>query len=378
MVACAFFYFYENAIIVLMTQNVLIIFLVLAGLAIVALVYLLLKKQKPPEENKIQDQAILMMQEQLKEIRQTLDDKMGETTKFLSNTAELTQKQHQERIQTERALVEKITRLEETSKQVVGFADQLQDLQDVLQNPKHRGVLGEYYLENVLKNVLPPKNYKMQYTFKNGDIVDAVVFVKDRIIPIDSKFSLENYNRILQERDTERKEELEKQFKMDLKNRIDETAKYIRPAENTMDFAFMFIPAEGIYYDLLINQVGAVKVNTRDLIEYAFKDKHVIIVSPTSFFAYLQTVMQGLRALQIEESAKEIRKYVEMLQKHLLSYEDFLKRLGNNLDTTVNMYNKAYKEFGKIDKDAVKITGQAGKIEPMQIEGPKQDEFVED
>jgi len=239
-----------------------------------------------------------------------------------------------------------------------------------LKNPKHRGVLGEYFLENVLKNVLPPKNYQMQYEFKNGDIVDAVVFVKDKIIPIDSKFSLENYNRILNEKDKDRKEELEKQFRADLKNRIDETAKYIKPGENTMDFAFMFIPAEGIYYDLLVNQVGAIKVNTRDLIEYAFKERHVIIVSPTSFFAYLQTVLQGLRALQIEESAKEIRKYVEMLQKHLLSYEEYLKKLGSNLGTTVNTYNKASKEFGKIDKDVVKITGKAGGIEPMQIEGP--------
>ena len=255
------------------------------------------------------------------------------------------------------------------------MADQLQGLEDVLKNPKHRGVLGEHYLENVLKNVLPPKNYQMQYEFKNGEIVDAVVFVKEKIIPIDSKFSLENYNRILQEKDAGRKEELEKQFKADLKIRIDETAKYIRPSENTMDFAFMFIPAEGIYYDFLINQVGAVKVNTRDLIEYAFKDKHVIIVSPTSFFAYLQTVMQGLRALQIEESAKEIRKYVEMLQKHLLSYEEYLKKLGNNLGTTVNMYNRAYKEFGKIDKDVLKITGKTGEIEPLTIDGPAREEF---
>ncbi|MFH1990341.1 MAG: DNA recombination protein RmuC, partial [Patescibacteria group bacterium] len=181
---------------------------------------------------------------------------------------------------------------------------------------------------------------------------------------------LENYNRILNEKDQDKKEELEKLFRVDLKNRIDETAKYIKPSENTLDFAFMFIPAEGIYYDLLVNQVGAIKVNTRDLIEYAFKEKHVIIVSPTSFFAYLQTVMQGLRALQIEESAKEIRKYVEMLQKHLLSYDEYMKKIGNKLGTTVNAYNKASKEFGKVDKDVVKITGKTGEIEPLQIEGP--------
>ena len=304
-----------------------------------------------------------MMQEQLKEIRQTLDSKMGDSAKIM-------QQQFAQSTKIIRDVTERLTKLDETNKQVMGVADQLQGLEDVLKNPKHRGVLGEYYLENVLKNVLPPKNYQMQYEFKNGEVVDAVVFVKDKIIPIDSKFSLENYNRILQEKDPAVREELEKQFKTDLKNRIDETAKYIRPNEDTMDFAFMFIPAEGIYYDLLINQVGAIKVNTRDLIEYAFKDKHVIIVSPTSFFAYLQTVLQGLRALQIEESTKEIRKYVEMLQRHLLSYDEYLKKLGRNLDTTVNMYNRAYKEFGKIDRDVVKITGKAGEIEPIQIEGP--------
>ena len=339
------------------------------ALAIAVMAYFLLRRTSG-EKFKEDNQAILMIQDQLKEMRQTLqnfgsqvDSKMGDSTKMF-------QQQFAQSAKIVRDVTEKLTKLDETNKQVMGVAEQLQGLEDVLKNPKHRGVLGEYFLENVLKNVLPPKNYQMQYEFKNGDIVDAVVFVKDKIIPIDSKFSLENYNRILQEKDIAKREELEKQFRADLKNRIDETAKYIKPGENTMDFAFMFIPAEGIYYDLLINQVGAVKVSTRDLIEYAFKEKHVIIVSPTSFFAYLQTVLQGLRALQIEESAKEIRKYVEMLQKHLLSYEEYLKKLGNNLGTTVNMYNRASKEFGKIDKDVVKITGRASKIEPIQIEGP--------
>ena len=344
-----------------MSQTLLLILLAVAIAAIVALVYFLLRKK--PQEKPQDNSAILMMQEQLKEIRQTLDSKMGDSAKIM-------QQQFSQSAKIIKDVTERLTKLDETNKQVMGVADQLQGLEDVLKNPKHRGVLGEYYLENVLKNVLPPSNYKMQYEFKNGDIVDAAVFVKDKIIPIDSKFSLENYNRIVQEKDPTEREYLEKQFKSDLKTRIDETSKYIRPNENTMDFAFMFIPAEGIYYDLLINQVGAIKVNTRDLIEYAFKEKHVIIVSPTSFFAYLQTVMQGLRALQIEESAKEIRKYVEMLQKHLMSYEEYLQKLGSNLGTTVNMYNRAYKEFGKIDKDVFKITGKAGEIEPMQIEGP--------
>ena len=310
---------------------------------------------------------LLMLQNQLQEIRQTLDSKLGDSTKML-------QHQSSESGKILRDLIERLVKLEETNKQVVGFAGQLQSLENILKNPKQRGVLGEYYLETLLKNVLPPNGYEMQYKFKNGEIVDAVVFVKDKIIPIDSKFSLENYNRIVQEHDASARAGLEKQFKIDLKNRIDETAKYIRPNENTMEFAFMFIPSEGIYYDLLINQVGTVKVNTHDLIEYAFKEKKVIIVSPTSFFAYLQTVLQGLRALQIEESAKEIRKAVEKLQRHLLSYEEYMKKLGNNLGTTVNMYNSASKEFKKIDKDILKITGETMGVEILELDKPRDDE----
>jgi len=214
----------------------------------------------------------------------------------------------------------------------------------------------------------------MQYPFKDGEIVDAVVFVKDKIIPVDSKFSLENYEKILNSKDEESREKFEKIFKQDLKNRIDETAKYVRPNEKTMDFAFMFIPSEAIYYDLLVNKVGMASVNTRDLIEYAFKDKKVIIVSPTSFLAYLQTVLQGLRAMQIEESAKEIKVNVEKLGRHLLSYDDFMKKLGSSLSTTVNHYNSAHKEFEKVDKDVLKITGKASEIEPLALERPKLDD----
>src|SRR3989344_2438838 len=190
------------------------------------------------------------------------------------------------------------------------------------------------------------------------------------IILIDSKFSLENYNRLVEERDPMEKERLEKLFKADLKGRIDETAKYVKPSENTMDFAFMFIPHEAIYYDLLVAQVGVAKVNTRDLIEYAFREKHVIIVSPTSFLAYLQTVLQGLRALHIEESAKEIRKSVEDLAKHLQTYEQYMQKLGNNLSTTVNAYNTSFKEFKKVDKDVFRITGDKMGIEMLIVERP--------
>lgn len=346
-----------------MVELLQIIFLIIVAAGLAVLIWLNLKKRG---QDIVQD-------ERLKEVREEINRIKEEMKGSLEKNFEFLQKQSWQSNQVIKEITSKLEKVEATNKQVVNFADQLQNLQDILKNPKQRGVLGEYYLETLLKNVLPPATYQMQYKFKDGEIVDAVIFIKDKLIPIDSKFSLENYNRLLDERDETQREQLQKQFKHDLKQRIDETAKYIRPAEGTMEFAFMFIPAEGIYYDLLVAQVGAVKVNTRDLIEYAFKEKRVIIVSPTSFFAYLQTVLQGLKALEIEESAKEIRKQVELLHKHLASYDEYMKKLGNNLGTTVNMYNRAYKEFNKIDKDVVKITGGERKIEALQIEKPKSD-----
>lgn len=339
-------------------EVIILTVVVLAGFVVL---FVVLKKKAPSVGD---NQSLLLLQNQLNEITRTLDTKLGESTKIL-------QSQFGESAKIIRDVTERLTKLDETNKQVVNFADQLQSLQDILKNPKQRGVLGEYYLETLLKNVLPPGSYQMQYAFNDGTIVDAVVFVKDKVIPVDSKFSLENYNRLVEERDTLERERLEKLFKTDLKNRIDETAKYVKPAEGTMEFAFMFIPHEAIYYDLLVAQVGAVKVNTRDLIEYAFKEKHVIIVSPTSFLAYLQTVLQGLKALQIEESAKEIRKNVELLGKHLSSYEEFMRKLGERLGTTVNAYNDAYVELKKVDKDVMKISGSAIGVEPVQLERPK-------
>ncbi len=307
----------------------------------------------------------------LGDLTKTIDQKMLDSSRELNASLKY---QSTESVKIVRDITERLTKLDETNKQVVSFADQLQSLQDILKNPKQRGILGEYYLETLLKNVLPPGSFQMQYPFKDGTIVDAVVFVKDKIIPIDSKFSLENYNRLVEEKDQNQKEILEKAFRSDLKNRIDETSKYVKASEGTMDFAFMFIPHEAIYYDLLISQVGAVKVNTRDLIEYAFKERHVIIVSPTSFLAYLQTVLQGLKALKIEETAQDIIKRVNDLGKHLKSYEDYHSRLGTSLATTVNHFNSSRKELGKIDKDVMKISGTAIEIEAIELAKPETEE----
>ncbi len=372
-------------------ETAIIILLILLIVGIGVLISLQFKKKEPVVDEKNNEKLSAMMErlsmlgEQNKDLRDSMDRKLAEThqttQEHFGKTAGIMQGIN---LQTQKALAdvhsqsqkiisevtEKLTKLDETNRQVVNFSSQLQNLQDILKNPKQRGVLGEYFLEETLKNVLPPNSYQMQYPFKDGTIVDAVVFVKDKVIPVDSKFSLENYEKILGCNDMETKEKLEKVFKQDLKTRIDETAKYVKPGEKTMDFAFMFIPSEAIYYDLLINKVGAVQVNTRDLIEYAFKEKHVIIVSPTSFLAYLQTVLQGLRALQIEDSAKAIRANVEKLGRHIASYDDFMKKLGASMCTTVGHYNNAYKEFKKVDKDVMRITEGESVLEPLLVEKP--------
>lgn len=314
------------------------------------------------------NEGLKLLLTQLNEFSRTVDQKMSETNKMMNESVRA---QFGESAKLIREVTTGLTKLDETNRQVVSFADQLQSLQDILKNPKQRGVLGEYYLETLLKNVLPPGSFQMQYAFKDGTVVDAAVFVKDKIIPIDSKFSLENYNRIIEEKNEVEREKLEKLFVNDLKTRISETAKYIQPSQGTMDFAFMFIPHEAIYYDLIINKIGALKEDSETLIQRAASKYHVLIVSPTSFLAYLQTVLQGLNALHIEEKAVEIIKRVEELGKHLKSYEEYYTKLGNALSTTINHYNSGYKELGKVDKDVLRITGVGAGFEPLTIERPQ-------
>jgi DNA recombination protein RmuC len=327
-------------------------------LLIFAVIYLATKKGT----DILQDDKLNNLQSEIKNIRDEMRGSLEKNLEFIQRQTGQSSRLIQE-------VTGKLTELHETNKQVVSFASQMQSLENILKNPKQRGILGEYFLETLLGNILPPNSYKMQYKFNDGEIVDAAIFIRDKIVPIDAKFSLEKYNMIMEENDAERREALEKAFKQDIKNRIDETSKYIRPNEKTTDFAFMFIPAEGIFYNLLIYKVGATSVRAEDLISYAF-GKRVMIVSPTSFFAYLQTVIHGLKALKIEESVKDILVRVDKLGKHIVQYDEYMKKLGGNLSTTVNAYNIAYTELGKIDKDVAKLSGVEKQLEITEIEKP--------
>lgn len=353
-------------------ELLLIILLIVIALGLGAVLYVLVHRLGQLKQSTAVDFLKADMTELTRTIGQ-LQESVGDKLER-SNTAMQTsvQKQLSESAKLVADVTQRLAKLDETNRRVVDVADELKTLQNVLQNPKQRGVFGEYYLQTVLENVLPPGQFQMQYKFKDNEIADAVIMLeKGQILPIDSKFSLENYNRMVNASDKVEKEKLLARVKSDLKLRIDETSKYIRPSEHTMDFAFMFIPSESLYYDLLIGNVGTGS-SARDLIEYAFRDRHVIIVSPTSFMAYLQTVLQGLRSLQIEQQAKDIQVRVGQLGSHLGKFDEYMQKLGNSLGTTVNHFNAAHKELAKVDKDVVKIAETDTVVEPLAIDKPLQ------
>lgn len=349
---------------------VLVVVVVVLGGALVAMMQRL-RSEKPGSGVEMLKSDVTELNRTIATLQTVLGDKLERSA---TNMQTSMQKQLSESGKLVSDVTQRLAKLDETNRRVVDVADELKTLQNVLQNPKQRGVFGEYYLESVLSNILPSKNFQMQYKFRDGVIADAAVFLdKGQILPVDSKFSLENYNRMVQADTKAEKLELLKKVRSDLKGRIDETSKYIRPNEKTMDFAFMFIPSESLYYDLLIGDVGTGS-SARDLIEYAFREKKVIIVSPTSFMAYLQTVLQGLRSLQIEEQAKDIQLQVGKLGRHIAAFDSYMSKLGKSLGTTVNHYNDAHKELAKVDTDVVKIAGNNASIEPLLIERPTSDE----
>ncbi len=340
----------------------LVFFLVLLGAVIIVgiLLYTLTRRLEKPA---IDPQFIVALQQKLDHLQH---DMKGSMIDSLKNQ----QQSHASMTTTVRDVTERLMKIEETNKQILNFSGDLENLQRILTNPKQRGILGEYYLETLLRNTFSPEQFEMQYKFKDGLIVDAAVFVRDKVIPIDSKFSLENYNRLIDESSIEERLRLEKVFLNDLKQRIVETAKYIRPQEGTMEFAFMFIPHEAIYYDLLVNKIGAGSEDVENLLQRAAAKYHVVIVSPTSFSAYLQTVLQGLNALKIEEQAKEIRIRVNDLTRHLGAYQQYFDNVGKHLGTAVNQYNLASKEFAKVDKDVMRIGAQSMDYQAVALDRP--------
>jgi DNA recombination protein RmuC len=342
---------------------------IVLGVLVLALLAVLVMQQRAP---KTDDNVSLLLKQDLTklsdDITQLKDGVQKQLTEQLGASNKQIASQSAASIKILQDVTEKLTKLEGTNKNVGDIANELKTLQNVLQNPKQRGVIGEFYLEQILKNTLPPGAYQLQYKLGEGLIVDAAIILDDRILPLDSKFSLENYNRLLEAKPDEQAL-LAKQFKEDLKRRIDETSKYILPGKGTLDQALMFIPSEAIYYDLLANKVGLGNVSGRNLVQYA-AEKKVTIVGPSTLSAMLQTIMQGLRSIEIHKDTEKIRKNIEQLSKHLISHNAYMQKLGASLGTTVNHYNATYKELGKVDRDIVKITDNEASVEPLLLDKP--------
>ena len=291
--------------------------------------------------------------------RQEIEKKLTDINKgiyiYQENSKEDMQKQFASSNKVIKEVTSELEKIKGTNEQVLGFAGQMKTLEKILSNQKQRGILGEIQLENLLSNVLPPELFSMQYSFNNREIVDAIVKVGNYIIPIDAKFSLDNYNKMIESEDRIEIDNLEKIFKDDIKKRIDETSKYIRPTEKTTDYAYMFIPADGLYQDLLNSRVGTLKINSKDLVSYAYSKK-VMIVSPMSLFPMLQITVKALHNMKVERSIEDIQKNIEKLSNHMNSYKDSHDSLGKTIRTVVNHFNKSSKEFNKIDKDITKIS----------------------
>ncbi len=358
-------------------SSILLITVIAVSIISSFILYAELKKSRGEKD----DRSLVLLQNQINQLSQEINHRLESQQQTLQQqygiNTQLIQKVSDNSTRTVQEVTAKLAKLDETNNKIVEFATQLQSLENILKNPKHRGILGEFFLEDLLGAVMPQGTYKMQYTFpSDGKIVDAALLLKEKIIPIDAKFSLETFNKIQEENDKSRRELLEREFKTDIKGRIDETAQYIRPEENTTEFALMFIPAEGIYYNLLTYKVGTQSSTTEDLINYAFK-KGVVIVSPNTLFAYLQTILQALKALQVEASVKEVIQRVGLLGKHLKSYDEHMQRMGKHLGSTVSSYNKATDEFSKIDRDVLKISGVDIESDTVALDKPHDGEQTE-
>ena len=361
------------------------IIIIILCLIVIALIFVVFKKNNGSNSDVI-IQLSNNLSNQIQDIRKEINDNSEksrleiesklkvinkEISDFQISSRSSIQKQFADSNKIIKDVTDELAKIKGTNEQVLSFANQMKSLEKILGNQKQRGIFGEIQLENLLSNVLPPEIFQMQYSFKSGEIVDAIIKVNQNIIPIDAKFSLDNYNRMIESNDEGEIKILEKKFKEDIKSRIDETSKYIKPQEKTLDYAFMFIPADGLYQDLLNSRVGSLKINSNELVTYAYLKK-VMIVSPMSLFPMLQITMKALNNLKFEKEIDTVIKNVRNLSNHLASYQLYHDKLGNTLKTVVNHYNKSSDEFGKIDKDISRISSGKIKlnIENNDIEKP--------
>ena len=258
-------------------------------------------------------------------------------------------------------LRQKLGRLEEASKQMLDVGKDISKLQDILQPPKLRGNMGEFFLHDLLAQILPNRNFELQYRFKGGQTVDAVIKLAQGMVPVDAKFPLENFRRVLESDTDDDKKSARKAFIRDVKIHIEAiSSKYIRMDENTLDFALMYIPAENVYYETIIkdDEPGTEPA----LFTYALA-KRVIPVSPNTFYAYLQTIFLGLRGMRVEEKSREILENIARVQKEFEKFSEAFRLVGQHLDNSSKKYMEAQKRFGALESKIEQVDGLAKGLE---------------
>ncbi len=285
-----------------------------------------------------ENQALTLMQQQIGQLTQSINQQIQNmNTQFQKTTGN---------IGTTLGDVKKdLGKMEEVTREVLEKAKSISGLEGLLRAPKFRGGFGELFLGDLLAQILPPAHYKLQYKFKSGEMVDAIVKIGNNFVPIDSKFPLENFKKYLAEENTKEKEELRKKFNTDVKKHTDAICeKYILPDEGTYDFALMYIPAENIYYETILKDESFGE--ERSIFSYAMK-KRVLPVSPNSFFAYLQVVVLGLKGLQIEKSAQYIFQSLARLQGDLGRFKNDFQVLGTHLTNAKSKFDDAEKRLDR-------------------------------
>ena len=345
-----------------------IIFIILTIIILIVLIFLLFKINSLPKSQ--DNSALQMLQNQINALAQSLDQRLENNSNSHLRFIQDTNKNNTEIL---RNLTEKISQIDNTNQQIIKFAEKLQEIQNIFKNPKQRGIIGEYFLENILKSVLPVSVFKMQYSFENGDIVDAVIFVEGKIIPIDAKFSIDSYTRLIENTDESQKSSLQKAFLNDIKKRVDETSKYVRTNEDTIDIALMFIPSDAIYHEVIsLSYDDTISMN---IINYAYTKK-VILLSPTSFFGYIQTILLALNTIKVSKDIDEIVKYLNESTKYLEQFEESIDKVGKNINLLVNSYNRASIDAEQLSKRIAKISNNKDNL--ISIERLKNEENLLD
>ena len=328
---------------------ILLIFLLFVGL--VALGWFLLHRFQILLSEKKEDQSLLLIQQQLGQILSNVNERLKENSEVLQKT----QQSLGERLDNAARVVGNVQKslggLEEANRKIYEVGKDIASLQEILRAPKLRGGLGEFFLGDLLSQILPPDHFAMQHAFRSGDKVDAVIKLGGSLVPVDSKFPLENFKRMLEGATDDEKAKARRQFVADVRKHVDAIAgKYILPDEGTYDFALMYIPAENVYYETIIKDDSA--GSEKGLGQYAL-GKRVIPVSPNSFYAYLQVIIMGLRGMRIEESAKEILQDLSRLRGDFSKFKDEFDLLGKHLGHAQSSFQSADKRLEQFDQKLV-------------------------